>query len=596
MNQTLKAKLSVLPLQPGCYLMKDQQGKIIYVGKAKKLKNRVNQYFVGAHQGKTQKMVSEVVDFDVIITASEKDAYLLEINLIKQHRPPYNIMFMDDKSYPMIKITNETFPRLLVVRDRIKDKKAKYFGPYPDAKAARETVKLLHELYPIRKCDKMPKTLCLYYHIGRCSGPCVFKDNQQDYHQHIKDIQSFLKGDGKTILDQYQQQMEQATKELAFEQAALIRDRMLAIQYILQRQQVSMIDTVEDIFGVATNHGLLAVVGFMVRQGKLILKSTHLGVAIDPVIEQVESVIFQFYQDHPKPKSLLLPSAYQSPFLEETLNIQINYPQKGIKAHLLKMATDNANHTILMHTNTQKTLIKKEQLQLDGLARLLKLQTINTIELYDVSHISGAYAVGTMVTFKNNLMDKSNYRKYKLHQHNNDVESLKEMIYRRALRALKENKPLSDVLMVDGGINQVNAATSVLNSLGLHPIVVGLSKDNKHKTSMLLLPNQEPIALLPDDELTLSLMNMQEEVHRFAINYHRQLRSKGQLVSTLDQIEGIGPTRKNQLIKAFGSLKAIKEASLEQLSQVVSQQVAKNLIQYFEKEKEQEDESTNWNS
>jgi excinuclease ABC subunit C len=587
MNEQLSAKLAAIPSEPGCYLFKDQHQSIIYVGKAKLLKNRVNQYFQRPHEGKTQKLVGEVVDVDVIVTLNEKEALLLEIDLIKTHRPKYNIMFMDDKSYPMIKITHEPFPKVLVVRDRKKDKRAKYFGPYPDARAAREVHRLIHEIFPIRKCSKMPKQVCLYYHIQQCAGPCEQFVDQAQYQQYINQIIALLKGQVSDIIKGFEQQMKQAVADLNFEQASVYRDKIAAIEYISEKQSNAFMNDHEDMVDYVVDHGLISLVHFVVKEGKLFEKSASIYPVMDDPDEEAASYIVQFYQQHKKPKQLYVSDRVDQNMLSDVLQIPVSTPQRGFKKQQMNMVQENAKTHLTL--NTQQALYGQSQHDwLSLLAKLLKIDVIDTVEMYDVSHTSGSFSVGAMVVFNKLGPDKTNYRKFLLHQSNDDLGSMQEMTYRRFVRALKEQKHISDVIVVDGGYAQVKVVADVLNSLNINRPIIGLSKDKSHKTSSIVLENGEQILLLIDDPLYQNLFTIQEEVHRFVINYHRSIRQKAQTASILDEIEGIGPTRKQLLLKHFKSFRAIKSATLEQLQEVIPLNTAKNVIQFFNSEQNKE--------
>lgn len=587
----LKEKLSSLPLQPGCYLMKDDKGEIIYIGKAKKLKARVNQYFTGAHEGKTQKMVSLIDDFDYIVTNTEKEALVLEINLIKQYRPRFNIMFMDDKSYPFIKITSDAYPQLIVVRDRKKDKKAKYFGPFTDTGAARETVKLLNDLYPIRKCKTMPKKVCLYYHIGQCLGPCQFDVANQHYDAMIDEIIRFLKGDNRMVMDRLQKEMDQAIEVLAFEKAANIRDMIRSIEHISQKQQVQFGERMQqDVFAYAVSKNILSITGFFVRDGKLIQKTSMVEPTVENPQDAFTSYLIQFYSQMPKPKELLVPNETDTSILSEVLGMTVNAPQRGDKLKLVHMAQTNAQEQLtLKFKMVEKSEMFGDQAS-SQLARLLKLKTLSRIELFDNSHISGAFLVAAMVVFTDGKPNRSQYRRYRLSGGNNDVASMKEVMYRRLLRLLKENGERPDLIIVDGGIPQLTAAREIMDSLHIDIPLIALAKDSKHNTDSIIIDQENEVKLLPGEPLTMFLSAMQDEVHRFAISYHRLLRQKASTRSILDEIEGIGEKRKKELLKHFGSLKAIKEADEDQLRAVVGRPAAIAVIQFFRDLKEGEQE------
>ncbi|MBV1709897.1 MAG: excinuclease ABC subunit UvrC [Erysipelothrix sp.] len=583
----LKEKLSSLPLQPGCYLMKDGKGEIIYIGKAKKLKARVNQYFTGAHEGKTQKMVSLIEDFDFFVTNTEKEALVLEINLIKQYRPRFNIMFMDDKSYPYIKITSDAYPRLVVVRDRKKDKKARYFGPFTDASAARDTAKLLNDLYPIRKCNTMPKKVCLYYHIGQCLGPCQFDIGKEQYASMIDEIGRFLKGDNKAQLSRLHKEMDEAIGVLAYEKAAKIRDTIRSIEHISQKQQVQFGERMQqDVFAYALSKNILSITGFFVRDGKLIQKTSIVQPTVETASDAFASYLIQFYADMPKPKELLVPQDVDVELLGEILSVSVVAPQRGDKFKLVSMAQNNAREQLSLKFK----MIEKSEMFGDvatkQLSDLLNISNLSRIELFDNSHISGAFLVAGMVVFSDGKPNRSQYRRYRLSGGNNDVGSMKEVLYRRLLRVLKEEGERPDLIIVDGGLPQLGAAKEIIESLHLDIPYIALAKDSKHQTDSILLSSEEEVKLLPGEPLTMFLSTMQDEVHRFAVTYHRLLRQKASTRSILDEIDGIGEKRKKELLKHFGSLKAIKEASEDQLSEVVGRPAAIAVLQFFRDLKE----------
>lgn len=578
----MRDKLSSLPLQPGCYMMKDSKGEIIYIGKAKKLKSRLNQYFTGALEGKTQKMVSLIEDFDFFVTNTEKEALVLEINLIKQYRPRYNIMFMDDKSYPFIKITSDAYPQLVVVRDRKKDKKAKYYGPFTDTSAARDTVKLLNDLYPIRKCKTMPKKVCLYYHIGQCLGPCQFDVPKEQYAAMIDEIGRFLKGDNKAQLNRLQKEMDEAIRVLAYEKAAKIRDTIRSIEHISQKQQVQFGERMQqDVFAYAISKNILSITGFFVRDGKLIQKTSIVQPTIETANDAFTSYLIQFYTDLPKPKELLVPQDVDIQLLSEILNVSVVAPQRGDKFKLVEMAQHNAKEQLYLKFK----MIEKSELFGDvatkQLGELLKASQLSRIELFDNSHISGAFLVAGMVVFTDGKPNRSQYRRYRLSGGNNDVASMKEVLYRRLVRMLKEKSDRPDLIIVDGGLTQLRAAQEIIESLHLDIPYIALAKDTKHNTDSILLSSEEEVKLLPGEPLTMFLSTMQDEVHRFAVSYHRLLRQKASTRSILDEIEGIGEKRKKELLKHFGSLKAIKEADENQLSAVVGRPTAMAMVQFF---------------
>ena len=550
LSENLNAKLITLPMEPGCYMMKNSNDEIIYVGKAKKLKNRVNQYFVGAHDYKTTKLVSEIVDFDIIVTTSEKEALLLEINLIKKFRPRYNIMFMDDKSYPYIKLSGDQYPTCTVVRDAKKDKKAKYFGPFPDATAAYQTMKLLNQLYPLRKCRNMPDKVCLYYHIGQCLGPCEMEVNPEEYQRLIQSVTSFLKGDVHDLLKELNQRMIDESMALEFEKAQKTHELIQSIQHITDRQMVQVEDQKDrDVFAYYEDKGYLSIQGLLVRGGKILERELTIAPLFDDALESFVGFLLQYYQNHPVAKEVIVPSEVDVELFSSVLDTHVIQPQRGYRKKLLEMTIMNAKSNLLNkfeQLDYQKT--KKESC-IEEIRNLCKLNTLNRIEIFDNSHISGQFTVAGMVVYENYQFARSQYRKYKLHTANSDVDSMKEVIYRRYYRALKEDTILPDLLLVDGGLTQIHAAEEVLSMLDLHIPLFGLVKDSKHNTAGLMDSDGEIVHIDRNSDAFFFLTNLQDEVHRYAIAYHRQLRDKAQTKSILDEIDGIGPKRKKVLKK-----------------------------------------------
>ncbi len=590
MNQLIKDKLSLLPSSPGCYLMKNKEGTIIYVGKAKKLKNRVHSYFVGVHNYKTTKLVSEIVDFDYIVTDSdvdfdyivtdsEKEALLLEINLIKDYSPQYNIMFMDNTYYPYIQMTNEEHPRLKIVRNA-KEKKAKHFGPFPDATAARETYKLLNRLYPLRKCNHIPKKTCLYYSLGQCLAPCIQNVDQEAYVTMKKEIIKLLNGDIKDKVNELTIKMQQASEELNFEQAKEYRDLISHIQYVTAKQHVQFNDQVDrDILGYYVDHGYLSIQLFFMRNGKLLSRDLNLVPISDNVQDDLQQFIVTFYQSNTLPRELLLPVDVDETLLNEILECKIIKPMRGNKLSLVQMANENAKESL----QKKFELIQKNEASTIGaikqLGKLLNINTPHVIELFDNSNIQGAYAVAGMVCFKDGVPSKKDYRKYRIKtvEGPDDYASMREVIYRRYYRILMEGLNPPDMILVDGGMGQIKVAKEVIDSLNMHIKVCGLAKDDKHSTAMLLDDEGNIVPIHPKSELFFLLTRMQDEVHRYAISFHKNVRSKSLFASLLDRVEGIGPKRRQQLLRHFKSVKKMKEASLEELSEILPEKVAQEL-------------------
>lgn len=569
-------KLAILPALPGCYLMKNASGDIIYVGKAKILKNRVRQYFVGAHDYKTQKLVSNIDDFEYIVTGSEKEALLLEINLIKKHTPPYNIMFMDDKTYPYIKLTKERAPVLKVVRNT-KDKKAEYFGPFPDSGAAWQTMRLLNRLYPLRKCRKLPKKACLYYHLHQCLGPCIQEVDETVYQQMALEIRKFLKGDVKEILDQLKAEMDQATEELAFEKAQEKLELIQAIEHVTARQQIDFKDRRDrDVFGYYFDKGYISIQGFFLRGGKMLERTLSITPLYEEADEAFTSFIVQYYQQHPYPQELLLPMDYDAAQLSDVLEVKILQPVRGDKKKLVDMVQKNAQNAHLQKFELMERKQHEKEQAMRELSHLLQKE-IHRIEIFDNSHISGTFNVSGMVVYKDGEPSKADYRLFKLGQYISDLDSMKEVVYRRYFRLLKEDGRFPDLLIMDGGYLQVCAAKEILDALEIPLTICGLVKDDHHRTSNLIDSAGNILPVHRDSPLFFLLTRMQDEVHRFAISYHRRVRSKALTKSILDEVEGIGDVRKKEIWKKFKSMKQLKAASIAEIAQVIPQTVAENL-------------------
>lgn len=573
-------------MSPGCYLMKNTDGKVIYVGKARKLKNRVSSYFTGAHKYKTTKLVDHIWDFDYIVTGSEKEALLLEINLIKDYTPEYNIMFMDNTYYPYIELTDETHPRLKIVR-KTKNKKNKYFGPYPDATAARNTFKLLNKLYPLRKCNHVPDKPCLYYSLHQCLGPCINEVDKSQYDEIRKELISFIHGNTKSKIDELTEKMMTASENLQFELAKEYRDLIRSIEYVTAKQNVQFGDYKDrDILGYFIDKGYISIQLFFMREGKLLYHDFNL----EPVGEDFEEDLIRFlvtyYQTHPEPYELLIPQDVDLELLTEILSCHVLQPQRGDKKSLVEMANKNAKEALEKKFLLKEKTDEKTILPIIELGQKLGIDTPHTIELYDNSNIQGAYAVAGMVVYKDGVPSKKDYRKYKIKtvEGPDDYASMKEVIYRRYYRLLMEQKEMADLIIVDGGLGQIKVAKEVINSLNLSVHICGLSKDDKHSTAMLLDENGNQVPIDTKSPLFFLLTRMQDEVHRYAISFHRQVRSKSLFSSILDEVEGIGEARKKKLLNHFKSVKKMKEASLEELEAVIPKNTAAKLYEALHKE------------
>lgn len=578
MNEMIETKLKHLPSEPGCYLMKNAAGKIIYVGKAKKLKNRVTSYFVGAHDYKTTKLVSQIADFDYIVTHSEKEALILEINLIKQHRPRYNIMFMDDKSYPYIKLSSEDYPFLRVVREKKQDPKAMYFGPYPDASAAWNATRLLNEIFPLRKCHPLRKQKCLYYHLGQCLAPCEELIDKEVALEMKNKVIQVLRGNHKELMNDLTYQMMQASDALEFEKALVFKHQIEGLEYITSKQHVQTNDKSSmDVFNYAIVNGYVCFYGLFFRNGQMLRKNMFIEPIEIDIQDALVSYLVQYYEKNPKPKELIVSDNLDSELLSEVLTINVSTGQRGRKRQLLEMAEHNAKHQLEVKFESVKEKDDVIEAAYQELSTMLYQPELNRIDIMDVSHTSGSNPVGATVVFERGIPVKSLYRKYKLHQANDDLKSMQEMTYRRYLRGLKQEDVLADLLIVDGGENQVRAVKDVLRSLEIDLKVVGLKKDEYHATKSLVTEDLEEIELDKRSPLYLHLAAMQDEIHRFAISFHKQLRTKQMTRSQLDDFIGIGPKRKQLLLKHFGSFKKIKEASLGELVDVLGEKTG-NLV------------------
>lgn len=580
----LKEKLLLLPNKPGCYLMKDKNGVIIYVGKAKNLKNRVNSYFKSSHTGKTKVLVSNIVDFEYIITNSELEALLLEINLIKEHNPKYNVLLKDDKSYPYIEITDEKVPRLLIVRpSKLRKKNHKLYGPYPNSTAAKKTIELLNRLYPLRKCKTMGKRECLYYHIGECLGYCCNKIDKQEIDSMVSEITRFLKGEDKIVLDKIDAMMESAISKLNFEKAKELNELKEFVNVTLRKQLIDLNDDIDrDIFGYAVYKGYISIQVLFLRGGKLIERNSSIYPIITDEIEDLTLFISSFYdKNNIKPKEILIPDIIDDALIKDVLNINVIKPVKGKKKELVEMANKNALNTLkekfeLVKANDENALNACCELK-----DLLGISSANRIETFDNSHLFGTYTVSGMVVFTLGVPDKNNYRKYKiLSDAKDDYHLMKEVIYRRYFRVLMDNLERPDLIIVDGGKAQINAAEEVLNSLNLDIPVCGLIKSEHHKTSSLLY-NERIYDIDKTSNLFHMLERLQDEVHNYTISYHKNIRSKGALSSVLDNVPGIGEVRKRELLKKFPSVTKMKEASVSDLEVVLPRDVAKNLYEFL---------------
>lgn len=587
----LKEKLKTIPHLPGSYQMRNANNNIIYVGKAKDLKKRVNSYFKGNVTGKTAKMVSEVVGFTYITTETEQEAFILELNLIKEYNPKYNILLKDDKSYPYIEYINKPYPKLKVSRYlniRKKDNK-KLFGPYPNAYAARKIVNLINRLYPLKKCEGMPKNVCLYYHIGECLGYCQKKIDKEKLIKIEEEILDFLKGNDKILIDKIKEKINIFSNNLNFEAALELKKELQFIEVILDKQKVELHDYVNrDVVSYYFNEGLISVQILFVRNGKIVGGNNEKFYLISDVYDEVNSYIINFYNRHEIPKEILIEEGLNEEILSNILKTKVYIPQKGNKKNLLKMALENAKISL----EQEVTIIRNDEARTinanDELRKLLNLKILDRIDAFDNSNLFGSFAVSGMVVFKNGKPNKKEYRKYKVSiDKNDDYNTMKEVIYRRYFRALLEKSEMPDLILVDGGENQIRACKEILNSLNINIKVCGLKKDNHHRTNELIDGDTLNTIEIPrNSDIFHYLTRIQDEVHRFTITYHKTLRDKGSIASVLDNIDGIGKIRKKELIKKYGSIKRMKEASVDDLSQIIPQNVAENLLKYLKERDE----------
>mgnify|MGYP000843635001 FL=1 len=571
MNNLIKSKLELLPTSPGCYIHKDKNGTIIYVGKAKNLRNRVRSYFRGSHDTKTEALVSEIVDFEFIVTESNIEALLLEINLIKENKPKYNIMLKDDKSYPFIKITNERYPRLIITR-QVKKDGGLYFGPYPDVGAANEIKRLLDRIFPFRKCTNPPSKVCFYYHIGQCMAHTICKKDEAYFKSMAQEVSDFLKGQDDKIIDDLKDKMAKAAKSMEFERAAEYRDLIQAIGTLRTKQRVMAKDLQNrDVFGYYVDKGWMCVQVFFVRQGKLIERDVNLFPYYNDPDEDFLTYVGQFYQEksHLVPNEVLIPQDIDEEAVKTLVDTKILKPQRGEKKQLVNLAIKNARVSLEQKFNLLEKSVEKTQGAIENLGRLLQIPTPVRIESFDNSNIMGTSPVSAMVVFVNGKPSKKDYRKYKIKTvvGPDDYASMREVIRRRYGRVQREGLTPPDLIVIDGGQGQVNIAKQVIQEeLGLDIPIAGLQKNDKHQTHELLFGDPlEVVELSRNSQEFFLLQRIQDEVHRFAITFHRQLRSKNSFSSQLDGIDGLGPKRKQNLMKHFKSLTKIKEASVDEI-------------------------------
>lgn len=585
-SNKIKEKLSLVPHKPGCYLMKNNDGTIIYVGKSKNLKNRLTSYFTGTKTGKTGMLVRDIEIFDYILTSSELESLLLEINLIKKYNPKYNILLRDDKSYPYISLTNDKVPRLIIVRNpnAHKNKNEKMFGPYPNVTAARKTVDMLNRIYPLRKCKNMGKKECLYYHIGECLGYCTNNVDQDKITTMKSEIISFLNGNNEYIIKKLKDKMELCSEKLQFEKASEYKELLEYVTITLEKQKVELGDTTNrDIVNYYTDNNYISIAILFIRGGKLLDKKADIFPLVDTIEEELSNYISTFYDKHKiRPKELLIPDIIKDNVIEEAFGIKTIVPQKGAKKKILDLAYENAYN----YFNEQLQLVKKDEEKTIGaikeLANLLNLPNLSRIELFDNSNLFGNFNVSGMVVFIDGKPAKNEYRKFKItNDKNDDYGTMREVIYRRYFRVIKDNLVKPDLIIVDGGQGQMNVTQEVIDGLCINIPIAGLKKNDKHNTNELLY-NGLTIPIDKSSNLFLLLTRMQDEVHNYTISYHKQIRSKGAITSVLDNIEGIGEKRKKELLKKYRTITKMKEATLDELKTIIPESIAINLKEFLD--------------
>ena len=582
----INEKLKLLTSDPGCYLMKNKDNKIIYVGKAKNLKKRVSSYFNREHTGKTKALVENIVDFEYIVTSTEVESLLLEINLIKKYSPKYNILLKDNKSYPYIEITNEKYPRLIVSRPRkIKGHKGKLFGPYPNAYAARKTVELLNRIYPFRKCHTMEKKVCLYYHIGECPGYCENNVSKDVIDSMISEVTSFLKGNYDEVKKKIKKNMLEASESLNYERAIEYKDMLEYIDKVLEKQKISLNDNVNrDVINYYVKNDYISIQVLHLKDGKINMRDGEIFPLVDDVEDTLSYFVMSYYDKNDIPKEILVSDKFDNNLLSEALNTNVIVPMRGLKKKIVDMASNNAKITLdekfeLIIRDEKRTFEANE-----ALGKMLNINHLERIETFDNAHLFGTYTVSGMVVFTNGRPDKKEYRKYKIDSGSkDDYHTMQEVIYRRynkAMKVLYERLEKPDLIIVDGGIIQINAAKEVLDSLYLDIPVVGLKKNNKHRTTALIYNDKEYEIDNTSDVFHL-LTRIQDEVHRYTINYHKEIRSKGSLSSILDNIPGIGKVRKKELLKKYKTITKLKELSVDELKNDLPDKVASDLYAYL---------------
>ena len=583
--KNFKEKLALVPSKPGSYQMKNKDGLIIYVGKAKNLKNRLKSYFTGLKTGKTRMLVEDIDDFDYIVTSSELESLILEITLIKKYNPKYNILLKDDKTYPYIELTNEKYPILKIVRTpNRKRNKHKLYGPYPNVKAARTTVEMINRIYPLRKCEKLKKEVCLYYHIHECLGYCVKDINEEEINKMTKEITSFLNGDPTIISEKIKVEMQKASDNLNFERAIELKKMVEDIDTTLRKQKIDLNKNYNfDLVNFYSNNNFLSIEIFFIRDGLLFGRHNEIIQTLGNIEDEVLEYLIKFYEKNAlPPKELYIPLNLDQNLLSEYFNIKVQHPQKGKLKNLLDLAYENAKEQMELEEETLKQDDEKRINAIKELENLLNIEKASRMESFDNSHLFGTFYVGGMVVFNDFIPLKDEYRKYKISTEvKDDLSAMKEVLYRRYYKVLMENLEKPDLIVMDGGKTQISVAKEIIDSLGLNIPIIGLVKNQNHKTNQIMTENYEILDVPKESNLFLFLTRIQDEVHRYAISYHRNIKSKGALASLLDLVPGIGEVRRKELLKHFGSLKKMKEATYEELTAVLPDDIASNLFSYL---------------
>ena len=581
-----KEKLSLVPTKPGSYQMKNKDGVIIYVGKAKNLQKRLRSYFTRTVTGKTKLLVDDIDDFEYIVTSSELESLILEITLIKKYDPKYNILLRDDKSYPYIELTNDKYPTLKIVRNvHRKKNKNHLYGPYPNVAAARKTVNVVNRIYPLRKCDKLKKDLCLYYHINECLGYCKKEISKETIDNMKKEIITFLKGDPTIISKKIEEEMLNASESLNFERAIELKEMLSDINTTLRKQKIDLNNNYNfDLVNFYYDNNYLGIELFFIRQGLLFGRHNEIISSMGDFDNEITEYLIKFYDKGILPNELIIPMELDKCLLENYFNIKVNQPKKGKIKKLLDLAKENAKEQMDLEKETLKRNDDERLKAIDELSNLLGIKNLHRMESFDNSHLFGTFYVGGMVVFDDFLPNKDLYRKYKISTDvKDDLGAMKEVLYRRYFKVIMNETYKPDLIVMDGGELQIRVANEILSSLNLDIPVIGLVKDKSHRTNHIMNGNYEILEVEKDSKLFLFLTRIQEEVHRYAITYHRNIKSKGALSSVLDVVPGIGDIRKKELMKKFGSLKKMKEASQEELSNIVGKDVSEKLFEYLKK-------------